>query len=64
MLFNPTKETIVRTIRLPLYYTGLRQKANVYDLKGKMTRYALQSDRTIAFHFSIAPESYTWFVIQ
>lgn len=64
MVFNPTKEKIDRTIRLPLYYTGLRQKADIYDDKGKMTRYALQNDRNIAFHFSIAPESYTWFVVQ
>jgi len=64
MLYNPTKEKIHRTIRLPLYYTGLQQKADIYDSNGRLTRYPIQNDRTIIFQFTIGPESYTWFVIQ
>jgi len=64
MLYNPTKEKIDRTIRLPLYYTGLRQQAGIYDSKGKLTQYTLRNDRTILFHFSIEPESYTWFIVN
>jgi hypothetical protein len=64
MLYNPTKDKISRTIRLPLYYTGLRQRANIYDSKGRVTQYTLRRDCTIPFHFSISPESYSWFVVD
>lgn len=64
MLYNPTKERISRTIRLPLYYTGLTRQANIIDVRGGVTRCSLGSDGTTLFHFSIAPESYTWFVVE
>lgn len=35
MLFNPTDADIVRTVRLPLYYTGLQRKVRVREQEGK-----------------------------
>ncbi|MBN9383552.1 MAG: alpha-galactosidase [Chitinophagaceae bacterium] len=64
MLYNPTKEKITRTIRLPLYYTGLFQKADIYNSHGRVRSYQLQRDYTIKFTFTIDPDSYEWYIIK
>ncbi len=64
MLFNPTKERITRTIRLPLYYTGLTGSAHVYDSRGVVRRFTVERDYSIVFTFSIGPEDYAWYVIE
>jgi len=64
MLFNPTREAITRTISLPLYYTGLSKTAIIKDAKGISKTYTLNRDYTIDFTFTIAADSYTWFVVE
>ncbi|WP_199748300.1 alpha-galactosidase [Pedobacter sp. KBW01] len=64
MLYNPTKEKIVRTIKVPLYYTGLTDIARVKEKEGSFKNYKLNRDYTVDLTFTIAPESYTWFVIE
>ena len=64
MLYNPLKEKITRTIKLPLYYTGLKSVAVVAD-KGK-TKKTFTIDRKFEMEltFTIEPEGYTWFTIE
>lgn len=64
MLYNPTKEKIMRTIKVPLYYTGLTDRAKVREKEGSAKNYKLNRDYTIDLSFSLSPESYTWFVIE
>ena len=64
MLFNPTQEAITRTISLPLYYTGLSKTAIIKDAKGVSKTYTLNRDYTIDFTFTIAADSYSWYVIE
>ena len=64
MLFNPTQAPITRTIALPLYYTGLSKTAIVKDAKGVSKTYNLNRDYTIDFTFTIAADSYSWFLIE
>ncbi len=64
MLYNPTKVKITRTVKIPLYYTGLTTVANVREKGGAFKTYKLNRDYTIDITFSIAPDSYTWFVIE
>ncbi len=64
MLYNPTKEKITRTIKLPLYYTGLATSATVIDMSGAVKKYTINRNYEIDFTFSIAPDTYTWFVIE
>ena len=64
MLFNPTQVPITRTIALPLYYTGLSKTAIVKDAKGISKTYTLNRDYTIDFTFTIAADSYSWFLIE
>ncbi len=64
MLFNPTKDVMTKTIKLPLYYTGLTQKAKIKDIQGISKQYNLNRDYTIDFTFTIPPDTYKWFVIE
>jgi hypothetical protein len=64
MLFNPTQQAITRTISLPLYYTGLSKTAMVKDAKGVSKTYTLNRNYTIDFTFTIAADSYSWYVIE
>ncbi len=64
MLYNPLKEKITRTIKLPLYYTGLTEKAKIKEKDGVATGYVLGRDYTVKLHVTLQPDSYTWFVIE
>ncbi len=64
MLFNPTKEVMTKTIKLPLYYTGLTQNVKITDPNGRANQYNLSRDYSIDFTFSIPPDTYKWFVIE
>ncbi|ASU35649.1 alpha-galactosidase [Mucilaginibacter xinganensis] len=64
MLYNPTKETITRTVKIPLYYTSLTSLAKVQQKDGAVTTYRLNRDYTIDIKFTIAPEDYTWFTFE
>jgi hypothetical protein len=63
MLFNPLKEKITRRITLPLYYTGLSNKATLI-LNGKPTTYILNRSYEITVNIDLLPESYTWCLLQ
>ncbi len=64
LLYNPTKEMITRTIKVPLYYSGLTDKVTVVNDQGIGSVKTLNRDYSIELSFSIAPESYTWFVLK
>lgn len=64
LVYNPLKETITRTIKLPLYYTGLTEKVTVINDKGNRSVKTLGRDYSINISFTIAPGSYIWFVLE
>ncbi len=64
LLFNPLKEDITRTIKIPLYYTGLTEKAQVSQEGGAAKSYPLRRDYSIELQCTIPAESHTWFVIK
>ena len=64
MLYNPTKEKITRTIRVPLYYTGLTGTATAREKEGVKKQYKINSEREIEFTFSLGAEGYSWFVVE
>jgi len=64
LLFNPTTEILKRIIRLPLYYTGLKDAALV-RLKDKQELMVRPGhDRSIELTVNIPPGGYTWYVIR
>lgn len=64
LLFNPTSEKIERTIKVPLYYTGLSKSALVKEKNSAGRQYPLNRNYEIEFTFMLAPDSYSWYVIE
>ena len=64
MFFNPTDEVITRTIQLPLYYSGLTDKAMIREQEGKAVSYKLNRDYTVELTVKIPAKGYTWYVIE
>lgn len=64
MVFNPTGEEITRTVTVPLYYTGLTDKARVTGQEGATKTYKLRRDYTIELTTTIPANGYNWFVIK
>ncbi|MEP7266290.1 MAG: alpha-galactosidase [Saprospiraceae bacterium] len=64
LLFNPTNEKITRTIKLPLYYTGLKQKAIIINMNHAHHSYKINRDYQVDFTFSIEPNTYAWWIVK
>ena len=65
MLFNPTNDKIEEEIKVPLYYTGLSERATVFEEGEKKGRkIELNGDREITLKVKIPANGNTWFVIK
>ncbi|MGC4037521.1 MAG: alpha-galactosidase [Chitinophagaceae bacterium] len=64
LLFNPLKQSITRTIQVPLYYTGLTQKATLKEKGVNSKSYPVSRDYNVEINISIPAESYTWYEIE
>ena len=63
VVFNPLDREVNRTLRVPLYYTGLEESAMVRQEEGAPREHRLARDYSIALEVSVAPRGMTWFVI-
>ena len=64
MLYNPLKENITRSIKLPLYYSGLSKEVTILEKgKNKITK-TLDRNYQVQIECTIPAESYTWLLIQ
>ncbi len=64
MLYNPTDDEMKREITLPLYYTGLSDKAMIREQEGKAKEYKLDRHYRTNVSVTIPAHSYTWLVIE
>ncbi len=64
MLYNPLREAITRTIRVPLYYTGLSEKASIREQEGKPRTYAINRAYEAEVPITLPAEGYTWLVVE
>ena len=64
MFFNPTDEEMVRTIRLPLYYTGLTDKATIREQEGRRRKIRLTRDYQAELTVRIPANGFTWYVVE
>lgn len=64
MLFNPTDAPITRTIKLPLYYTGLSREASISEKEGRSKRYQLNRDYSVDVTVTIPANGSTWLLIR
>lgn len=63
-VYNPLEVDIEREIRVPLYYTGLTDKAVVKEQDGKAMKYTLNRDYSITMTVKIPAKGYNWYVIE
>lgn len=66
MMFNPTDNTILRNISLPLYYTGISEKAVVMkEGVPPGINYTLDRSYSIVLESVVMnPRTITWFLIH
>lgn len=64
MVFNPTDEPMVRSIRLPLYYTGLHHEASLRREEGTPERVTVNRDYTVDVTAEIPARGFTWYVVE
>ena len=64
LLYNPTHEKMVRTIMLPLYYTGLSEVAYISEKGATRKLYKINRRYEVDFTIELGPKSYSWYVIE
>jgi hypothetical protein len=64
MIYNPTKKSMLRTLRLPLYFTGLKDKAKVSINGGDFMKYDLDRFFNVMVEIEIPAEGHCWIVIR
>lgn len=64
MLYNPTDTAIERTISLPLYYTGLTDKASIREQEGTPNIYPLDRNYRAKVKVNLPARGYTWLVVE
>jgi len=64
MVYNPLGQTVRRTVRLPLYYTGLTETAKVREKGGRARTCKLDRRHGIEVPVAIGAHGTTWLVIE
>jgi hypothetical protein len=64
MIYNPLNEPIQRRIRLPLYYTGLTDRAEMRHDDGRLDEVRLERDYSAEITMKIPAHGRTWLVIS
>ena len=64
MIYNPLDQPVKRTVKLPLYYTGLTATARVAEQDGKPKSYVLNRAYEIEVPVEIPARGLTWLVIR
>lgn len=63
-VYNPLDTAIEKEITIPLYYTGLTDKAVIKEQNKEGKTYNLNRDYTVSLHITIPPKGYNWYVIE
>jgi hypothetical protein len=64
MIYNPLGQPARRTLKLPLYYTGLTETATIREKQGEPKRFKLDRKYNVNVSVEIAPNSVTWLIIE
>lgn len=63
IVFNPTEDAVEKEIKLPLYYTGLKEKALI-STEGVKTSYTLNNKQELLLPVKIKAGGFSWFLIE
>ncbi|WP_136464811.1 hypothetical protein [Flagellimonas onchidii] len=64
MVYNPTDKEISKTIKVPLYYTGLEKETHVESQNGAVSTHKLARDYSIDLKVTVPANSYTWAIMK
>jgi len=64
MLYNPTDAVQQMTLKLPLYYTGLSEFAEIREEEGEPKRYEIDRDYNVEVPIEIQPKGIRYLVIE
>jgi len=64
IIFNPTDAPHQTTLRLPLYYAGLKDTASVSEQEGAAAAYTLDRAYCINVPVSLPPKGISWLVVR
>ena len=64
MVYNPLNSEVKKTIKVPLYYTGLTETAKISCRDDEAKEFKLGRNYCVKLPVEVEPNSYTWFVIK
>lgn len=65
MIYNPTSVEVKKTLRIPLYYTGLSESADVFERDSNApVSYPLNRHYEIELPVTVPAEGNTWYIIK
>jgi hypothetical protein len=64
LFFNPLEEAVTRAWKLPLYYTGLRERALIREGEGEVREYLLDRVYEVELQVEIPAQGLVWFVVE
>lgn len=64
MVFNPTDEPLTQTLRVPLYYSGMRGRVKLKQEAGRERTMSLDAQQRLSIEVTVAPRSRTWFTMR
>lgn len=64
MLYNPTGQKMVRTVKLPVYYTGKDQSVKIRVKEGAAQSYKVGRNYEVDYKVEIPADGYAWLVVE
>lgn len=64
MVFNPLDHAAEKVLKVPLYYTGLTDKARIAEQDRTSTTFKMDRGYTAELPVKMGPQSVTWFVVR
>ncbi len=64
MVYNPTDKRVSTRLKLPLYYTGLTDRAIIREKEGRAALYQLDRNYNVSVPVRMQPKSITWFAVE
>jgi hypothetical protein len=63
-VFNPLDQPVTRTLRVNLYYTGLKDTARLRERDGRVNRLKLSRDHTVEIPVTVPAQGMNWFTVE
>ncbi|HOH28343.1 MAG TPA: hypothetical protein PLC40_01600, partial [Candidatus Hydrogenedentes bacterium] len=64
VVFNPLNQPMERTLKVNLYYTGLKDRTVVTDESGEEQALSLNRDYTVSLPVHVPAHGFAWYTIM